>query len=452
MAVSVETSRGIGASVLRKEDAELLTGQSRFVDDIKVPGMVHMAVVRSPYAHARISSIDTTAARMLNGVSAVYTSDDLEFAAGVPCASNPTGKVRQPVRPPLAKGKVRHAGEPVAIVLAADRYVARDAADLVEVSYEPLPPVVDPVAAMQDGAALVHENLGSNVVFQRDRYDPGSEAGRVMLAHELTHVVQQRNGAPAAEGISSHGDAAEAEARAAADQIVAGNAVQVQATPGAAMARDEKEKPFWDSPIFKTIASGAGLLPGPIGPVAKLLNHPFQIARGAEAASEGNALQSAVELGGAATGVVGALAGLGGFSMLGAGGLGGAASAISSGGLGVLGTVGGLGAEAGATMSASAALTGGGLSGVAALGPGAAVAGAGIAGVGAGIGLDKLSDWVGDKITGNKEADHSISAGLGAGMSWIDNKIHGVSDDPVNNPNENYRNTWGYRLAQWLDD
>ena len=86
------------------------------------------------------------------GVTAVLTGDDLEFAAGVPCASNPTGDMVHPVRPPLAKGRVRHAGEPVAVVIAADRYTAADAAAPVEVSYNPLPAVITPEAALADGA------------------------------------------------------------------------------------------------------------------------------------------------------------------------------------------------------------------------------------------------------------------------------------------------------------
>ncbi|MGZ4482631.1 MAG: xanthine dehydrogenase family protein molybdopterin-binding subunit, partial [Gaiellales bacterium] len=133
-----------------------------YVDDIKLPGMLHMVVVRSPHAHADITSIDSAAAARMPGVTAVLTADDLEFAAGVPCASNPTGQVRQPERPPLAKGRVRHMGEPVAVVVATDRYAARDAADAVEVSYAPLPAVIGVEAAMADGAQRVHEAYPDN--------------------------------------------------------------------------------------------------------------------------------------------------------------------------------------------------------------------------------------------------------------------------------------------------
>jgi len=85
MATTAEHSKGIGESVLRKEDRKFLTGRGRYVDDIKIPGMQHMAIVRSQYAHADITGIDTTAARGMPGVIAVLTGDDLEFAAGVPC-------------------------------------------------------------------------------------------------------------------------------------------------------------------------------------------------------------------------------------------------------------------------------------------------------------------------------------------------------------------------------
>ena len=118
MAVTTRTAKGVGTSAKRKEDASFLAGQARFVDDIKLPGMQHMTVVRSPFAHARITAIDGAAARAVPGVSAVFTAADFEFAAGVPCASNPTGKTRQPERPQLARDIVRHVGEPVAVAVA----------------------------------------------------------------------------------------------------------------------------------------------------------------------------------------------------------------------------------------------------------------------------------------------------------------------------------------------
>src|SRR6185312_6393368 len=163
MAIATEQGKGIGQAVHRKEDKKLLTGKGRYVDDLKLPGMQHMAIVRSTHAHADITGIDTSKAKAMPGVTAVLTGDDLEFAAGVPCASNPTGDMVHPLRWPLAKGRVRHVGEPIAVVLAADRYAARDAADAVVVDYAELPAVTDVDAALADGAQKVHDELDSNV-------------------------------------------------------------------------------------------------------------------------------------------------------------------------------------------------------------------------------------------------------------------------------------------------
>ena len=154
MATTAEHAKGIGVAALRKEDRKFLTGRGRYVDDIKLPGMLHMAIVRSQMPHADVTGIDTAAAAGMPGVTAVLTADDLEFAAGVPCASNPTGDMVHPVRWPLAKGRVRHVGEPIAVVLAADRYAARDAADAVVVDYAELPAVTDVDAALADGASI----------------------------------------------------------------------------------------------------------------------------------------------------------------------------------------------------------------------------------------------------------------------------------------------------------
>src|SRR5258706_1017580 len=153
---------GIGESVLRKEDASFISGQGRYVDDLVLPAMLHAVFVRSPFGHATISSIDTSAAEAMPGVVRVVTADTLGLAGGVPCGSNPTGTTRQPRHPLLAEGRVRYHGEPVAMVIAADRYVARDAADAVLVDYDPQPAVVDARKALADGAPLVHEEYGDN--------------------------------------------------------------------------------------------------------------------------------------------------------------------------------------------------------------------------------------------------------------------------------------------------
>ena len=160
---AADTGRGIGTSTLRKEDAEFITGQGRFVDDIVLPGMHYLGFVRSPHAHAEIGAIDTKGALELPGVTAVFTAESLGVEGGVPCASNPTGEGKQVERPVLARGKVRMVGEPVAVVVAENRYAAADGAAAVEVDYEPLPAVASLEAAVADGAPQVHDEAPGNL-------------------------------------------------------------------------------------------------------------------------------------------------------------------------------------------------------------------------------------------------------------------------------------------------
>jgi aerobic carbon-monoxide dehydrogenase large subunit len=154
---------GIGTATLRKEDAEFITGQGRYVDDIQLPGMRYLSFVRSPHAHAEITRIETARALEMPGVTAVFTIDDLQFEGGVPCGSNPTGDAKQPERPMLARGKVRMVGEPVAVVVAETRYAAADGAAAVEVDYEPLPAVADVEQAVAEGAPQVHDDVPGNL-------------------------------------------------------------------------------------------------------------------------------------------------------------------------------------------------------------------------------------------------------------------------------------------------
>ncbi len=157
----------LGSPVKRREDPRLITGQATYVDDIKLLGMLHMAVLRSPYGHARINSINAEAARQLPGVVAVYTAEDLKGAVGNIAVAVPLGKMTEGmgIHGPLAEGKVRFYGDPVAVVIADDRYTARDARDLIEVDYEPLPAAIDIEKAMQPGAPLLYEEFGTNIVF-----------------------------------------------------------------------------------------------------------------------------------------------------------------------------------------------------------------------------------------------------------------------------------------------
>jgi aerobic carbon-monoxide dehydrogenase large subunit len=163
-ATEVEVGRVVGAPVARKEDRKLLTGQAQFVDDISLPGMVWLGVVRSPYAHARIQNVDISGALAHAGVVMAYSGEDLaeDWVSGLPCAWIPTEDTNAPTHRPLATDKARYVGDGVAVVVAESREAARDAAELVRVDYDPLPAVIDPEAALADGAPLVHEEFGTN--------------------------------------------------------------------------------------------------------------------------------------------------------------------------------------------------------------------------------------------------------------------------------------------------
>jgi carbon-monoxide dehydrogenase large subunit len=146
----------LGKARPRKEDARLLTGQTNWTDNIVLPGMLHMAFVRSPIAHARITSVDLAEARNMPGVIAAFSGADFPEQASLPCAWPVTPDIVIPPHPPMATDEVRYVGEAVAVVIARDRYTAADAAAAADVSYEPLPPVLDMRAALADGAPKVH--------------------------------------------------------------------------------------------------------------------------------------------------------------------------------------------------------------------------------------------------------------------------------------------------------
>ena len=155
----------LGERIKRKEDPRLIQGRGHYVDDIKLDGMLHMAFARSPYGHARITSINTEAARNAHGVVAVLTSEDLKGKLGpVPCAAEMEG-LKIPHHPCLATDKVRYVGEPVVAVVATERYLAADAAALVEVEYDMLPAVTSMDKAIKSDSPLVHESLGNNIAF-----------------------------------------------------------------------------------------------------------------------------------------------------------------------------------------------------------------------------------------------------------------------------------------------
>ena len=161
-------ANAFGAAIKRREDPRLLTGQARYTDDFTLPGMAHLAVVRSPYAHARIKGISTKKAAAMDGVLGVFTGKDMKDAGfgGIPCAwVVPGSDTKTPAYPPIAIDLVRYAGNAVAIVVATDRYLARDAAEAVEVDYAPLPVVTDAEKATAKGQPQLHAEAPGNQCF-----------------------------------------------------------------------------------------------------------------------------------------------------------------------------------------------------------------------------------------------------------------------------------------------
>jgi aerobic carbon-monoxide dehydrogenase large subunit len=159
------TERYVGSSVRRKEDAELVTGRGRYTDDLALPGMLWMGVVRSPLAHARINGVDLSEALEMDGVVAAFSGQDLEWADGLLMAWPVTEDINNPPHWPLAKDKARYQGDGVAVVVAESRALAQDALERVEVDYEPLDAVIDVETALEDGAPLVHDEFGTNRVY-----------------------------------------------------------------------------------------------------------------------------------------------------------------------------------------------------------------------------------------------------------------------------------------------
>jgi carbon-monoxide dehydrogenase large subunit len=168
----------VGQALRRKEDPRLITGQARYVDDITLPRTLWMSLVRSPEAHAKIASIDSSAALERPGVHTVFTGQDLADLGGpLPLAWVPPGiEVNNPEHWPLARGAVKHVGDPVAVVLGEDRYGVVDATEDVAVQYEPLPVVTDPEAALE-GPPFVHEQFGTNQVHEWSLGGGDLEAG-----------------------------------------------------------------------------------------------------------------------------------------------------------------------------------------------------------------------------------------------------------------------------------
>jgi carbon-monoxide dehydrogenase large subunit len=187
------STRSFGEPVKRNEDRRLLTGQAQFIDDVELPGMLHAALLRGQVAHARILNIDVSRARRRPGVVAVYVARDLGdyWKAGPLLVPPPpiAGMVfNERTQVPLAKDKIRHVGEPLAIVIAESRYIAEDALDDIDVEIETLPAVVDLELALKAGAPLVHEDLDSNIS-AHVRQTKGNYTAAAAKAH---HVVRRR--------------------------------------------------------------------------------------------------------------------------------------------------------------------------------------------------------------------------------------------------------------------
>jgi CO/xanthine dehydrogenase Mo-binding subunit len=176
----------IGTRMLRKEDPRFLVGRGHFIDDLELPNMAHAAALRSPHAHARIRSIDAGAARALPGVVCVITgAEAAQDTDPLPCFANPAVEQRC-----LAQGKVRHVGEPVALIVADSRYIAEDAAALIRVEYEPLPAVSDMMEAINSrGDAVLHPERGPDNVAEHRNYTFGPVEQEFAAA---AHVVKRR--------------------------------------------------------------------------------------------------------------------------------------------------------------------------------------------------------------------------------------------------------------------
>ena len=186
-----------GQSIMRNEDPQLITGQSQFIDDIELPDMLHVAFLRSDYAHARIKSIDVSAAKQRPGVVAVYTAADFgDYWKPGPLQVPPPSAIKGSVfhactLVPIAKDKVRFSGEPLAVVVATDRYIAEDACEDIVVDIDTLPAVTDMEKALEPGATLIHEeigtNLAANVKQERGNYADAAAKADLVIKRKI-HV------------------------------------------------------------------------------------------------------------------------------------------------------------------------------------------------------------------------------------------------------------------------
>ncbi|HLQ64288.1 MAG TPA: xanthine dehydrogenase family protein molybdopterin-binding subunit [bacterium] len=186
-------AHALGARIKRREDPRLITGTATYVDDLQMPGLLHVVLVRSPHAHAKITAIEIERARAAPGVVAVWTGEDVRARCGPLPVGSRLKDMKVPKRYPLViDGVVRHVGDPVAAVVATELPLARDASELVEVTYDPLPAVTDIEAALTPEAPVIHPELGTNVCF---RLTFGANVDDAFTHADRTlslRVVQQR--------------------------------------------------------------------------------------------------------------------------------------------------------------------------------------------------------------------------------------------------------------------
>ncbi|WP_273216340.1 xanthine dehydrogenase family protein molybdopterin-binding subunit [Runella zeae] len=184
------SNKFIGKSVKRVEDKRFITGRGRYTDDIVLPGMTYAYILRSPYAHARIKSIDTSAAEAMEGVVTIMTGEEVGHY-GVPCGWQVNFKngdtMKEPPHPLLVKDKVRHVGDAVAMVVAESRELAQDAAEAIMIDYEVLPAVIDASKAVEEGAPLVHDDVPNNICFDWEIGNPKEEVDAALAS--ASHIT-----------------------------------------------------------------------------------------------------------------------------------------------------------------------------------------------------------------------------------------------------------------------
>ena len=210
-------TRYFGERIKRNEDPRLLTGQGLYVDDVDLPNMLHAAFLRSPYAHAKINNIDVSQATQREGVVAIYTANDLGdyWKPGPLLVSPPPVKdivFNEKTQVPLAKDKVKFAGEPVAMVLAESRYIAEDALSDIQIDYEPLDAVVDLEKALQPDSPIIHEEIGSNIAAHVVQTKGDYESAKKNAALVIKRRFKYEHGCAAA--IENRGIVAEWDRRA----------------------------------------------------------------------------------------------------------------------------------------------------------------------------------------------------------------------------------------------